>query len=141
MPDSAQLHDLALPTLWLDLWNGDYALADRIVATPFILHAALPDGSDTSAIDRPEAVADWVRQIRVGVRDLHYSIEAGPVIDGNLIAVRWRATGHLAARTGAMGAPIDFTGMDMLRLEGGRIVEYWLNSDVHVLLAQMQSAN
>ena len=39
--------------------------------------------------------------------------------------------------TAAPGSPVDFTGTDILRIEGGLLAEYWLNSDVHVMAAQL----
>lgn len=37
-----------------------------------------------------------------------------------------------------LGAPVEFTGTIFLRLVDGRIDEYWINSDVHVMLAQLK---
>jgi len=32
---------------------------------------------------------------------------------------------------------VDFHGTDILRIAGGVFAEYWLNSDVHVMAAQL----
>jgi hypothetical protein len=40
--------------------------------------------------------------------------------------------------TAPIGTRVDFTGTDTLRVQHGRLAEYWVNSDVHVLLAQLQ---
>lgn len=66
----------------------------------------------------------------------------GPIIDGDLIALRWRAQGSYAGgfpgAAAPAGTPADFTGTDLLRVQDGQLAEYWVNSDVHVLLAQLQ---
>ena len=35
------------------------------------------------------------------------------------------------------GARVDFTGNDVFRIDDGLLAEYWLNSDVHVMVAQL----
>lgn len=37
-----------------------------------------------------------------------------------------------------IGTPVAFTGTDVLRIADGRLAEYWVNSDIHVLLADLQ---
>jgi predicted ester cyclase len=34
--------------------------------------------------------------------------------------------------------PISFTGVDFLRVAGGKFAEYWIKSDMHVLMAQLR---
>jgi hypothetical protein len=43
----------------------------------------------------------------------------------------------MSGATAAPGSPVDFTGTDILHIEGGLLAEYWLNSDVHVMAAQL----
>lgn len=40
--------------------------------------------------------------------------------------------------TAAVGTPVAFAGTDILRIKDGRITDYWLNSDVHVMAAQLR---
>jgi predicted SnoaL-like aldol condensation-catalyzing enzyme len=37
----------------------------------------------------------------------------------------------------AIGTPVEYAGMDMLRLEDGKIREYWLCADILQLLQQV----
>ena len=54
---------------------------------------------------------------------------------------RWHLQGEYAGgmpgATAAPGSRVDFHGTDILRIAGGVFAEYWLNSDVHVMAAQL----
>lgn len=126
---------------WLRLWNGDDATVD-VVHPDFRLHAALLDGGDGSAVRDPAGLLAWIHQLRAALPDLHFRIEVGPIVDGDRIAVRWRADatygGGFPGAAAPVGTRVCFTGTDLLRVEDGRLAEYWLNSDMHVLFAQLQ---
>jgi predicted ester cyclase len=143
-PASAHGSTPHLVDSWLKLWNGDYAQASRSIAQDFRVHAALMDGGDGSAINTPAALVGWIAQTRAALPDLRFTIQVGPIIDGDRIALRWRARGTYSGGMPGAAAPIgtrvDFTGTDLLRVRHGRLAEYWVNTDVHVLLAQLQVA-
>ena len=128
---------------WLRLWNGDYAEAVGLVAPEFRLHAALMDGGDGTAVDSPQAVVSWIATTRAVVPDLTFAVQVGPIVDGDRIALRWRAEGSYAGGPPGAGAPagtrVDFTGTDILRVADGRLAEYWVNSDTLLLLTQLQA--
>ncbi len=127
---------------WLTLWNGDYAHAQTLIAPDFRLHAAMMDGGDGSAVDSPAALTAWISQTRAAVPDLRFSVQVGPLVDGDHVAVRWRARGTYAGGMPGAAAPagtaVDFTGTDILRVSGGQLAEYWVNSDTLLLLTQLQ---
>lgn len=127
---------------WLHLWNGDYSLADEVVSPDVRVHAAMLDGSDSSAVRGPEGVVAWIGQLRTVVPDLRFSIEVGPVVDGDQVALRWLAEGTYAGGMPGAAAPagtrVSFTGIDLLRLHDGQVVEYWLNADTLGLVTQLQ---
>ena len=120
---------------WLELWNGNYSDVNALIAEEFQLHTALPDGGDGSAVNDSASLVEWIKQVRATIPDLHYSVQVGPLVDGDHIALRWRAEGaYVGGMPGASapsGTPIDFTGTDLLRIVNGHLVEYWLNCDVH----------
>ncbi|WP_306796195.1 ester cyclase [Nocardia sp. XZ_19_369] len=126
---------------WMSLWNGDYALAHQIVAPDFRLHAALLGGGDGSAVHGPESLVDWIAQTRAAFTELVFSVEVGPIVERDHLALRWVAVGTYHAgfpgATAPSGTAVRFTGTDILRLTQDRIAEYWVNSDMHVLLATL----
>ncbi|MFQ1002366.1 ester cyclase [Modestobacter sp. SSW1-42] len=127
---------------WLELWNGDYARAEGVVSPDVRVHAPMLDGGDGSAVRGPQGMVDWITQTRATAPDLHFTVEVGPIVDGDRIALRWIAEGTYAGTVpGAAapaGTPISFTGTDLLRIEDGQVAEYWLNADTLGLLTQLQ---
>ncbi|GAA4263056.1 hypothetical protein GCM10022255_104140 [Dactylosporangium darangshiense] len=127
---------------WLDLRNGDYAAAEACVSPDIRVHAALLDGGDSSAVGGPAGVVAWIAQTRAAFSELTFAIEVGPIVDGDMVALRWRASGAYAGGfPGAAAKPgtaNEFTGTDTLRVAGGLIADYWINPDIHVLLAQLR---
>lgn len=130
-----------LADCWLRLWNGEYDLADTIIAPGFRLHAALLGTASDDAVRGAETLVGWIATTRSAVEDLRFTVEVGPLIDADRMALRWRAQGHYSGgfpgATAAPGTPVGFTGTDLLRIQDQRIAEYWVNSDMHVLLAQL----
>jgi predicted ester cyclase len=72
---------------------------------------------------------------------LRFTVEVGPIIDGELVAGRWIAEG--AYRGGVpgsivpAGSPVRFHGNDIWRARDGLIREYWLSDDLIDLLQQL----
>lgn len=132
----------ALVDSWLALWNGDYDIATTIVSDSNRVHAAMMDGGDGSAVAGVSGMQDFVRQTRSVSSDLVFSIDVGPLVDGDHVIVRWIATGHYGGGLPGAGAPVGtevtITGTDILRVSGNQIVEYWLNADMLALMTQLQ---
>ena len=88
-----------------------------------------------------EQLAPSVALLRKALGEPAFTLEVGPIIDGNLICGRWHLQGQYAGgmpgATAAPGSRVDFTGTDILRIDNGLLAEYWLNSDVHVMAAQL----
>ncbi len=141
-PSRKEAKPARLVASWLRMWNGDYSQADTLIAPSFRLHAAMMDGGDGSAVDSPQALVRWIASTRVAVPDLAFTVEVGPLVDGDHIVVRWQARGTYAGGVPGARAPVgtavDFTGTDILRVERGQLAEYWVNSDTLALLTQLQ---
>jgi predicted ester cyclase len=141
-PATDTTEDAELVDAWLDLWNGDHARAEGIVSPDVAVHAAMLDGGDGSAVRGPEGMVGWIAQTRSAIPDLEFSIEVGPIVDGDHIALRWTAEGTYAGgmpgAAAPAGTPIAFTGTDLLRTEDGQVAEYWLNADALGLVTQLQ---
>lgn len=124
---------------WIRLWNGDLKAALSILADDLKLHVARVDGSTDD--NGPAALISWISAMRTVIPDLHFDIEMGPFVDGDMVVLRWIANGHYAAgfpgATTSAGTQVLFTGTDILRIADARVAEYWVNADMHVLLAQL----
>lgn len=127
---------------WLRLWNGDLDRAGALVTPDFRVHAAMMDGGDGSAVSGPAGLAGWISQFRAAFPDLVFAIEVGPIVQDDLLALRWSAKGVYAGgfpgAAAEPGTPVGLTGTDTLRVADGRFAEYWVNSDIHVLLTQLK---
>ncbi|OBK19935.1 nuclear transport factor 2 family protein [Mycobacterium asiaticum] len=100
---------------WInELWAGR-AVAGEIVTDDFVGH--WPD-RDVRGPAELEQIIDETRKI---LAELTFSIEIGPLQEGNLIAGRWSGTGR------GPDGPVKFTGNDILRLadDGLLFAEYW----------------
>jgi hypothetical protein len=130
---------VALCQGWADFWNGDLSQAEKILAADITVNAAIV-GVDGASVQGRQGVAGWVALLRT-LGEPVFTVEVGPIIDGDLVCGRWHLRGEYAGgMPGAAAAPgsrVDFHGTDILRIAGGVFAEYWLNSDVHVMAAQL----
>jgi hypothetical protein len=110
---------------WADLWNGKPGTA-ALAAPEFTVHAALIDGSPSSALRGPAGLAIMIAQIRAVFPDLTFTTEVGPLRDGDFphrtLAGRRPADRILARRRHPLPAPAarrgrltDNTGIPALR--------------------------
>ncbi|MGI3784962.1 MAG: ester cyclase [Janthinobacterium lividum] len=124
---------------WVRLWNGDLDAAPSVLADNLKLHAARVDGATDDS--GSEALTSWISVMRTVIPDIHFEVEVGPFVDGDVIVLRWIATGHhasgLPGATRPAGTQVRFTGTDILLVAHARVAEYWVNADMHVLLAQL----
>jgi hypothetical protein len=113
---------------WTAMWNGDVAIADQIMAPEFTLRYAQANTERIDEVRTPRALAELVRfwhSFRPGIR---FSTEAEAAID--LASVDGLPRGrvarpYLAVFTEASGQVVARSGIDLLAVLGGRIVEVW----------------
>lgn len=127
---------------WIsELWNGDLDLADELVSGEFTIHQAR-SGDEQSEEERgPTAVKSLIKRSRSPFSDIQFSLEVGPIEEGDLVAARWRAEGTYAGgMPGAKAEPgtkVTFGGSDILRSERGVFTEYRMSSDGLSLMEQL----
>jgi predicted ester cyclase len=90
----------------------------------------------------PEGLKQWIGGVLAPFSGHRFTTTVGPLADGDTVAGRWvfRATyggGFPGAAPEAVGREVEYAGIDILRVEGGRVVEYWLCADVLQLLQQL----
>jgi steroid delta-isomerase-like uncharacterized protein len=80
--------------------------------------------------------------LRAGFPDIAYTVES-QIAEGDLVANRFRGEGtHTGDFRGvpASGRRFSYTGILIHRFEGGRIAEFWGQSDVLGLMQQLGAA-
>jgi hypothetical protein len=103
----------ALYERWInELWAGR-PVAGEVVSDDFVGH--WPD-RDVHGPAQLQAIIDETQKMFSG---LAFTIEIGPLVDGDLLAGRWIGTGTTE------DGPMRFTGNDILRFANDRFVEYW----------------
>jgi len=103
----------ALYQRWInELWAGK-PVAAELVSDDFVGHWPTRD------VHGPDELQAIVDETQTMFSDLTFTIEIGPLVDGDLVAGRWIGTG--ATDDG----PARFTGNDILRFADGRFIEYW----------------
>jgi hypothetical protein len=119
--ESLRREGVELWNLWAEMFNGDAALARRLVAARFVLHLPTPSGVDISTVQDPAAVERWVTRHRAKYRRLVFHTGCGPFVDpvAKIVAGPW----HAEARTG--DAERWVCGMDTIAFRDGKITEYW----------------
>ncbi|HEX5498431.1 MAG TPA: ester cyclase, partial [Thermomicrobiales bacterium] len=125
----------AVQLMWDDVWTAGNLDALNEISTPDVIHhwAIGPDSTG------PAASADRIAALRVAFPDL--KITYGPLVqDGDYVAATWVIQGtHTGEYLGMAptGNTIDATGINIFRLECGRIAEVWSEMDAPTLLRQI----
>lgn len=121
MPDASFIHR------WFEeVWNNKREDAvDEMFDQNGIAHGLVdPDGNE---IRGPEGFKKLHRQFVETFPDMHIEVE-DTVVEGDKIAARCRVTGsHLGRGIGVTptNGPVEFTGMTIVRIKDGKIVEAW----------------
>jgi steroid delta-isomerase-like uncharacterized protein len=117
--------------------KGDIAAADALLAPDFSLHVPLP-------ISGPgiEAINNVITSCRAAFGGLHVTIE-DIIADGDKVTCRFTARGtHHGEFMGIppTGRDITMTGIEIFRLENGKIAELWGEANLMGLAQQLGAA-
>jgi steroid delta-isomerase-like uncharacterized protein len=105
-----------------EVWNqGNTATVDELLPEDGVAHGLGPD------LRGPAAFKEFHATFRNAFPDIHIDIE-DVIAEGDKVAYRWTATGthqgHLLGIPPTGRSP-RFTGMGIVRIRNGRIVEGW----------------
>lgn len=116
----------ALVKRYVELWStGNLALADEVLAPEYVDH------THPNQAPGPEAVKQEVLAFRTGFPDVHITIEH-MIGEEDLVAFRFVLRGtHLGpfADFAPTGKEAVLTGVDFVRIAGGKMVELWSTQD------------
>ena len=113
--------------------RGDLDAANELLAHGFVLHVPLPCSPGIRGID------EVVSACRAAFQDLYVTVE-DMVAEKDMVAARFTARGiHMGAFMGLppTGKPITMTGMEIFRLEKGKIAELWGEANLLGLMQQL----
>jgi predicted ester cyclase len=129
---SAEENEVAVRRFFQNVWNdGDVSRAKEFIAEGFVSHNTL-----NVAILGPDEYGQAVTTYRAAFPDLVTTIEDVFAV-GDRIAVRGTDRGtHMGEYLGrpATGRKITSTWIEIFRLENGKAVEGWLETDARHLL-------
>jgi len=92
----------------------------------------------TEAIPGGAGQAKIAAEFRAAFPDLVFTPEL-IIAEGDLVAARWTASGTHRGRWGTVdpsGKHVEFSGVNIFRVEGGKVVEIWNHRDDLGLLQQ-----
>ncbi len=119
-------------------WNMD--LVDEIVAPRFKSHD-WPEGFPTG----PQGFRNYYSAIRSALPDARYEVD-DLIAEEDRVVVRWRLLGtHKGDFPGfpisPTGRAITLNGIAIYRLEGGKLMERWVVSDLHGLIEEIRGSS
>ncbi|MFM9107240.1 MAG: ester cyclase [Chloroflexota bacterium] len=124
--------DAAVRTWLVDGWSdGDLAAVDAII-DPGVAYHSVPWSETTG----PAGIADAIEGTQAAFPDVR-SVPDPAVIDGAWAGARWTSTGTNTGGEDATGRAATWTGIDVLRLACGKVVEIWSVEDTAAVEAQL----
>lgn len=121
-----------------EVWNkGREEAIDEMFADEGIAHGLVDENGEE--LRGPTGFKPFFRKFRDAFPDIHITIE-DCVCEGDKTAARCRVTAkHTGEGLGiaATGNPVEFTGICIVRVKDGKIVEAWNNFDFMSLNKQV----
>jgi steroid delta-isomerase-like uncharacterized protein len=124
---------------WIDGLNrGDVSVADKAFHPDCIVHI-------TGVSEPLRGVEPWKKFVSgflAAFPDLRFTME-DQLVDGSLVAFRWRASGTHTASLGpvpATGKRITIEGLIIDRVADGKVKERWEQFDQSLMLQQLALA-
>jgi steroid delta-isomerase-like uncharacterized protein len=117
-----------------EVWSaGRMETVDELVSVGHRHHIS----GDT--VEGPGAVKDLAGWLRAAFPDLTMTVEEA-INAEDTVVVRWTARGTYAGDDlpAAKGRRVEYTGIDIVRVRDGQIVELWGNNDSQGLWEQLE---
>jgi steroid delta-isomerase-like uncharacterized protein len=117
-------------------WN--MSLVEEVVSPRFISHD-WPEGSPTG----PEGFGVFYSAIRTALPDARYEVD-DLISENDKVVVRWRLLGtHLGDFRGIApsGRAIALEGIAIYRVDGGKLMERWVVTDLHGVLEEIRESS
>lgn len=119
---------------WYELWNEKKGhVIDEIAASDLVLN--FPQGQ----AHQPPTLHKWFETALIAFPDVHFTLH-DVIAEGDKVVCRWS---YVATNTGeflgrpATGKQVTDQGIDIFRIQNGKIVEMWVAQDSLGLLQQL----
>ncbi len=136
MAADLQADNVAVARRFFAAWvGGDPTAFDEVLAPDYVFH----DPADPETPPGPTGAAAMAAGFRAAFGDLRL-VEEDYVAGGDKVVYRWRVRAtHRGAFAGVppTGRAVELSGIEIVRLAGGRIVEHWDEIDALGLLRQL----
>ena len=111
-----------------EVWGrGNLDAADDIFAADYVRHDLRPGNASAGPEGQKRIAADF----RAAFPDLRMTIDL-MVAEGDLVAARWTTEGTNTGAWGDVpptGKPVRFSGVNIFRIQHGKVVELWNHRD------------
>jgi predicted ester cyclase len=135
---STETNKAIVRRLFDEVWNtGNVGLLDELLAPGFVDRAAQMGGHDVTA----RGSRTQVLLFRSAFPDGQSQIQ-DLIAEGDRVVARWTDGGTQRGEwmgIAPTGKRVTITGIDIYRIEQGRIAEYWCNEDELGLLRQLDA--
>lgn len=118
-----------------EAWSEGNQLALVEIASPEIVDHNPGPGQAPHV----EGIRQLIQMVRGAFPDWHYTLH-DMVAEGDQVAARWSARGTHQGEflgIGPTGKQVNVTGINVFRIENGKIKEYWHNFDMFGWLVQL----
>jgi steroid delta-isomerase-like uncharacterized protein len=119
--------------LFDEMWNrANFAVVDELVPSSY-------DGHSSAVIHGPDGAKAFIVKLREAFPDFSLTI-VDQVAEGDKVAMRWTAYGtHKGEFQGipATNRQVSVSGITILRVLDGKIIEGWTNEDMLGFLRQL----
>ena len=131
---STESSKLLAQRVWEEIWHqGQLSRIDELFSEDFVRH---DPGRDLHGTDQNQ---QFISSMRAAFPDVHYTVD-DQIAEGEKVVVRYRFHGtHLGAFQGmpATGKQVNYTGILIYRVAGGKIAEQWTEFDLLGFLRQL----
>ena len=110
------MNALEMAQRWTALWNGDFDIAETLLAAEFRIHFGdNVAGAAGDAVRNPADMVAYVRNVHTQRPGTTFGMDMPIVADVDRFAMRWSAR----------GIDGDISGIDIAQMSGGQILEVW----------------
>jgi predicted SnoaL-like aldol condensation-catalyzing enzyme len=110
--------------------QGTLEVVDEILTPDFTWYAP----PQTVFVEGPEAVKQTAQEVRDYFTGIAISRD-DEIAEGDRVVHRWTLTGTVQTEHGAV--PVVYTGIDIFRIENGKLAELWQSTDDYGLAQQL----